>query len=143
MVRPFFQFKKGAKRKKVVLIGSKIAGIYLFKVNNRDIRTICKKWHQSNANDVALVSLLLTYVSIFHTLFWCFYHRPSISKYWLGKRFSSKFPQSLQCLEKNCLLFKCNIHNSRVNNNLNFQSLKCVITGIKFIEEPIIDDNIK
>ena len=29
------------------------------------------------------------------------------------------------------LIFKCNVYNSRVNNNLSFQSLKCVISQIK------------
>ena len=41
------------------------------------------------------------------------------------------------------LIFKYNIHNSRVDKNLNFQSLKCVISGIKFIEEPISNDYFK
>ena len=29
------------------------------------------------------------------------------------------------------LIFKCNVYNSRVNNTLSFQSLKCVISQIK------------
>ena len=35
------------------------------------------------------------------------------------------------------LIFKYNIYNSRVNNTLSFQNLKCVISQIKYIEEKI------
>ena len=40
------------------------------------------------------------------------------------------------------LIFTYNIYNSRLNNNLNFQSLKCVISGTKCIEEAISHDDI-
>ena len=40
------------------------------------------------------------------------------------------------------LIFKYNIYNSRVNNNLHFQSLKCVIPGIQCIEEAMNNDHI-
>ena len=36
------------------------------------------------------------------------------------------------------LIFKYSIYNSRVNNSLSFQSLKCAISQIKYIEETII-----
>ena len=39
------------------------------------------------------------------------------------------------------LIFKYNIYNSRVNNNLNLQSLRFVISGTKCIEEAICNDN--
>ena len=35
------------------------------------------------------------------------------------------------------LIFKYHIYNSRVNNTLSFQSLKCAISQIKYIEETI------
>ena len=40
------------------------------------------------------------------------------------------------------LIFKYDIYHSRVNNNLNFQNLKCVTYGIKCIEKEIINDDI-
>ena len=40
------------------------------------------------------------------------------------------------------LIFKYNINNSRVKNNLNFQSIKYVIPGIKCVEEAIGNDDI-
>ena len=52
-------------------------------------------------------------------------------------------------LDYNCLLvnhllliFKYIIYNSRVNNNLSFQSLKCIITQIKYIEETISNNDL-
>ena len=51
------------------------AGIYLLKVNNRNIRTrceICSKLTIKATVNVVLVSLLLT-LNIFHTLLYCFY----------------------------------------------------------------------
>ena len=51
--------------------------------------------------------------------------------------------------DQNCLLFyhlilifKYNIYNPRVNNNLNFQNLKYVLSEIKCIEEAISNDDI-
>ena len=35
------------------------------------------------------------------------------------------------------LIFKYNVYNSRVNNTLSFQSLKCAISQIKYIEQTI------
>ena len=50
--------------------------------------------------------------------------------------------------DQNYLLFnhllltcKCNIYNSRVNNNINLQSLKCVTSGVKYIEKAINNDD--
>ena len=40
------------------------------------------------------------------------------------------------------LIFKYNIYNSRVNNTLSFQSLKCVISQIKYIEETISNNDL-
>ena len=40
------------------------------------------------------------------------------------------------------LIFKCNVCNSRFNNTLSFQSLKCVISQIKCIEEIISENDI-
>ena len=40
------------------------------------------------------------------------------------------------------LIFKYNIYNSRVNKSLSFQSLKCVISQIKYIEETISNNNL-
>ena len=45
--------------------------------------------------------------------------------------FKTKTLQDLNILFNDLfLIFRCNIYNSRVNNNPNFQSLKCVISGI-------------
>ena len=38
--------------------------------------------------------------------------------------------------------FKYNIYDSRVNNSLSFQNLKCVISQIKFIEETISNNDL-
>ena len=40
------------------------------------------------------------------------------------------------------LIFKYNIYNSRVNNSLSLQSLKCVISQIKYIEETISNNDL-
>ena len=40
------------------------------------------------------------------------------------------------------LIFKYNIYNSRVNNSLSFQSLKCVTSQIKYIEEAISNNDL-
>ena len=40
------------------------------------------------------------------------------------------------------LIFKYNIYNSRVENTLSFQSLKCVISQIKHIEETISNNDL-
>ena len=51
----------------------------------------------------------------------------------------------ISCLIILLLILKYNIYNicnSRANNNLNFESLKCVMSGIKCIEEAIKDDDI-
>ena len=40
------------------------------------------------------------------------------------------------------LIFKYNIYNSRVNNTLSFQSLKCVISHIKYVEETISNNDL-
>ena len=49
------------------------AGIYLFKVNKRNNRTMCEICSKLTIKiDVARVSLLLA-LKRFHTLFWCFY----------------------------------------------------------------------
>ena len=40
------------------------------------------------------------------------------------------------------LIFKYNIYNSRVNNTLSFQRLKCVISQIKYIEETISNNDL-
>ena len=40
------------------------------------------------------------------------------------------------------LIFKYNIYNSRVNNSLSFQSLKCVISQIKYIGETISNNDL-
>ena len=40
-------------------------------------------------------------------------------------------------------IFKYNIYNSRVENTLSFQSLKCVISQIKHIEETISNNDLK
>ena len=52
-------------------------------------------------------------------------------------------------LDHNCLLvnhllliFKYVIYNSRVNNNLSFQNLKCIISQIKYIEETISNNDL-
>ena len=39
-------------------------------------------------------------------------------------------------------MFTYNIYNSRVNNNLNFQSLKCAVPGIKCIKVAVSNDDI-
>ena len=39
------------------------------------------------------------------------------------------------------LTCKCNIYNSRVNNNKNLQSLKCVTSGVKYIEKATNNDD--
>ena len=39
-------------------------------------------------------------------------------------------------------IFKNNIYNSRVNNSLSFQSLKCVISQIKYMEETINNNDL-
>ena len=55
-----------------------LAGFYLFKVNNRNNRTMCEICskvtirHHNIVNDFILVSLLLI-LNIIHTLLWCFY----------------------------------------------------------------------
>ena len=40
------------------------------------------------------------------------------------------------------LIFKYNMHNSRVNNTLSFQSLKCAIPQIKYIEQTISENDL-
>ena len=40
------------------------------------------------------------------------------------------------------LIFKYDIYNSRVNNSLSFQSLKCVISQAKYIEETISNNDL-
>ena len=40
------------------------------------------------------------------------------------------------------LIFKYNVYNSRVNNTLSFQNLKCVISQIKYIEETISNNDL-
>ena len=40
------------------------------------------------------------------------------------------------------LIFKCNIYNSRVNNTLSFQSLNCVTSQIKYIEDTISNNDL-
>ena len=40
------------------------------------------------------------------------------------------------------LIFKYNIYNSRVENTLSFQSLKCAISQIKHIEETISNNDL-
>ena len=40
------------------------------------------------------------------------------------------------------LIFKFNIYISKVNNNLNFQSPKCVLSGIKCIDQATSNDDI-
>ena len=40
------------------------------------------------------------------------------------------------------LIFKYNIYNSRVDNTLRLQSLRCVISQIKYIEEPISNNDL-
>ena len=56
----------------------KVAGNYIFKVNNRNIRTRCEICSKLTIKapekfiDVGLVSLLLTW-HMFHPLFECFY----------------------------------------------------------------------
>ena len=40
------------------------------------------------------------------------------------------------------LTFKYNIYNSRVNNSLSLQSLKCVISQTKYIEETISNNDL-
>ena len=40
------------------------------------------------------------------------------------------------------LIFKYNIYNSRANNSLSFQSLKCAISQIKYIEETISNNDL-
>ena len=40
------------------------------------------------------------------------------------------------------LILKYNIYNSRINNSLSFQSLKCVISQIKYIEETISNNDL-
>ena len=41
------------------------------------------------------------------------------------------------------LIFKYNVYNSRVNNTLSFQSLKCAISQIKYIEQTISENDNK
>ena len=41
------------------------------------------------------------------------------------------------------LIFKYNADNSSVNNTLSFQSLKCVISQIKYIEETMSENDVK
>ena len=41
------------------------------------------------------------------------------------------------------LIFKYNADNSSVNNTLSFQSLKCVISQIKYIEETMSKNDVK
>ena len=41
------------------------------------------------------------------------------------------------------LLFKYNLYNSRLNNILSFQSLKCVISQIKYTEETKSENDLK
>ena len=40
------------------------------------------------------------------------------------------------------LIFKDNVYNSRVNNTLSFQSLKCSISQIKYIEQTISENDL-
>ena len=40
------------------------------------------------------------------------------------------------------LILKDNVYNSRVNNTLSFQNLKCVISQLKYIEEIISEDDL-
>ena len=40
------------------------------------------------------------------------------------------------------LIFKYNIYNSRIDNTLRLQSLRCVISQIKYIEEPISNNDL-
>ena len=40
------------------------------------------------------------------------------------------------------LIFKYNIYNSRVSNTLSFQSLKCVASQIKYIEDTISNNDL-
>ena len=40
------------------------------------------------------------------------------------------------------LIFKYNVYNSRVNNTLSFQSLKCAISQIKYIEQTISENDL-
>ena len=39
-------------------------------------------------------------------------------------------------------IFQKKLHNSRVNNTLSFQSLKCVISQIQYIEETISQNDL-
>ena len=41
------------------------------------------------------------------------------------------------------LIFKYDIYNSRVNNTLSLQSLKCVISQMQYIEETISNNDLK
>ena len=40
------------------------------------------------------------------------------------------------------LIFKYNLYNSRVNNTISFQDLKCVISQIKYTEETISENDL-
>ena len=40
------------------------------------------------------------------------------------------------------VIFECNVYNSTVNNALSFQSLKCAISQIKFIEQTISENDL-
>ena len=52
-------------------VGLSSDDVYMFKVNNGKTRTPELR-HQNDANEIVLVSLLLT-LNRFHTFFWCFH----------------------------------------------------------------------
>ena len=68
------------------------AGIYLFKVDNENTRTVCEIYTkltirlQNEVIDIVLVFLLLT-LNRFHTLLWYFHYWLWPNKCWLGRFF--------------------------------------------------------
>ena len=55
--------------------------------------------------------------------------------------FTNVFDNNYLLVNYLLLIFKCNVWNSRVNHALSFQSLKCVISQINYIEETISEND--
>ena len=51
--------------------------------------------------------------------------------------FTDVLDHSYRLVNHLILIFKYNVYDSRVNNTLSFQNLKCVISQIKYTEETI------
>ena len=56
--------------------------------------------------------------------------------------FTDVLDQNYIIVNQLLLIFKYNVFNSRANNTLSFQSLKCAISYIKYIEQTISKNNL-